>query len=223
MSELEQHPEQPLEQPRWLTALAAALNAALPRLHGCTADPLVGELITALTEALAEGQLAIPLPSEAHRQALQGSPLAAEPHGPLVLEGDQLLWRRWQQQRQAVLSALLERAAQPLSMADAAPEASTALVQRHAEGLDAQQQAAVAAVLRCRVVLLEGGPGTGKTSTVARMLAAAAVQDPASHRQGCGTPAGGTGGQRLADRDPAPVVGEPRRSVCPQPTPPARA
>ena len=183
MSELEQHPEQPLEQPRWLTALAAALNAALPRLHGCTADPLVGELITALTEALAEGQLAIPLPSEAHRQALQGSPLAAEPHGPLVLEGDQLLWRRWQQQRQAVLSALLERAAQPLSMADAAPEASTALVQRHAEGLDAQQQAAVAAVLRCRVVLLEGGPGTGKTSTVARMLAAAAAQDPACRIQ----------------------------------------
>lgn len=175
--------DQKQEQPRWLEALAAALNGALPRLHGCAADPLVAELITALTEALAEGQLAIPLPSEAHRQALAVSPLAAEPHGPLVLEGDQLQWRRWQQQRQGVLAALLARTRQPLPRAAAAPEATAALVQRHAEGLDAQQRAAVAAVLHCPVVLLEGGPGTGKTSTVARMLAAAAAQNPACRIQ----------------------------------------
>ena len=93
------------EQPRWLQALAAALQEALPRLHGCAAEPLLGELIAALTAALADGELEMAVPSAAHRQALLASPLAADPDGPLVLVGDRLCWRRWQRQRQAVLEA----------------------------------------------------------------------------------------------------------------------
>lgn len=161
------------EQPRWLGALVAALQEALPRLHGCAPDPLVAELIAALTSALAEGQLEIPLPSPAHRQALQRSPLLGAPDAPLVLEGDRLQWRLWHQQRQGVLAALVQRAAQPRAAAGVA-----ALVAEHGQGLDPQQQAAVAAVLGQSLVLLEGGPGTGKTSTVARMLAAAEAQQP---------------------------------------------
>lgn len=88
------HPGPGAPQPRWLTALADALAEALPRLHGAAEHPLVQELIAGLTAALAEGQLELELPSAAHGQALARSTLAAEPDGPLVLEGSRLLWRR---------------------------------------------------------------------------------------------------------------------------------
>ena len=173
------------DQPRWLTALVAALQECLPRLHSCQADPLVDELIAALTEALAEGRLAIAVPSAAHRQALQASPLWADPAGPLVLEGDQVQWRLWHQRRHAVLSALRQRAQQPLAaLAEpGAAERIQALVAAHGDGLDARQRAAVAAVLNRPLVLLEGGPGTGKTSTVSRMLAAVLDQQPGCRLQ----------------------------------------
>ncbi len=45
---------------------------------------------------------------------------------------------------------------------------------------DPRQRQAVEAVLAHRLVLLQGGPGTGKTSTVARMLTAVLEQDPAT-------------------------------------------
>jgi exodeoxyribonuclease V alpha subunit len=87
------------------------------------------------------------------------------------LEGDRLLWRRWQRQREGVLQALIARAQRPLQPAGGAvPD----------DGLDPDQQRAVRAVLRYGLVLLEGGPGTGKTSTVARMLAAVQAQQPGS-------------------------------------------
>ena len=162
------------DQPAWLQALAAALSEALPRLHATSPDPLVGELIEALTTALAEGQLEVSLPSPEHRLALEASPLSTAPHGPLALEGDRLLWRRWQRQREGVLQALIARAQRPLD-APAKPP-----VEEQSSGLDADQQRAIAAVLRHGLVLLEGGPGTGKTSTVARMLAAVQAQQPGS-------------------------------------------
>jgi exodeoxyribonuclease V alpha subunit len=45
---------------------------------------------------------------------------------------------------------------------------------------DDRQLQAVEAVQTHRLVLLQGGPGTGKTSTVARMLAAVLARDPAT-------------------------------------------
>jgi exodeoxyribonuclease V alpha subunit len=167
----------PLEQPRWLQALAATLGEALPRLHGSSPDPLLAELITALATALAEGRLEISLPSAEHRRALEASPLGAEPDGPLVLEGEKLLWRRWQRQREQVLQTLIGRAQAELGLPDASPSSACC------DGLDPDQQRAVTAVLQHRLVLLEGGPGTGKTNTVARMLTAVLAQQPASRIQ----------------------------------------
>ena len=164
------------EQPRWLEALVAALSEALPRLHGCNPDPLVADLIEALVVALAEGQLEIAVPSALHRGALARSPLTAEPDGPLVMVAGRLQWRRWHGQREGVLQQLIERAQRPMvsvSEAAAAP----------LDGLDADQQRAVRAGLQRGLVLLEGGPGTGKTSTVARMLMALVAQQPDSRIQ----------------------------------------
>jgi exodeoxyribonuclease V alpha subunit len=146
-------------------------------------------LITALMGALEQGELALELGGAApagvtaaawpqqHLQALQASALGRDPDGPLVLEsgsgGERLLWRRWQERRSHVLEDLLKRAT-------AGGEAAAARVapQEAMAGLDDRQQQAVAAVLNHGLVLLEGGPGTGKTSTVAGMIKAVLAQDP---------------------------------------------
>ncbi len=162
----------------WLPALAGALVEALPRLVGERPDPLLSELITALTAALERGELALdldgPAPEglscaawpEGHRQALQASGLLREPDGPLLLEGSQLGWRRWQSRRRTVLDALVRRASRSLPLEPGpGSEGDTDLAD-----LDPLQRQAVAAVRRHHLVLLQGGPGTGKTRTVARLL-----------------------------------------------------
>ncbi len=172
----------------WVLPVAQALNEALPRLHGAAADPLVAELITALVAALARGEIAVdlagPAPAEVspelwpegHRRALLASPLGRDPDGPLALEGQRLQWRRWQRQRQGVIDALIGRAGpQPLAPS---PGGATTPAAPGSLELDPLQQGAVAAVLEHGLVLLEGGPGTGKTSTVAGMIAALRARNP---------------------------------------------
>lgn len=160
-------------RPAWLAALAASLQEALPRLHGCRSNPELDAMIAALTGALAEGQLELVLTDPEQRQAVAASTLASDPWGPLVLEGERLLWRRWHAQRQQVLEALIQRA-----RAVTAPGEVGAIPA--AGRLDADQRRAVAAVLNHQLVLLEGGPGTGKTSTVAGMLEAVRQRNPAA-------------------------------------------
>ena len=103
---------EPLPTPQpWVTALGPCLAEALPRLYGTACDPLIGELINALSAALGRGELELslsgPAPAEvsgaswpeAHRRAVADSPLCREPDGPLALEEGRLQWRRWQRQR----------------------------------------------------------------------------------------------------------------------------
>jgi len=181
----------PGQNPPWLTALQESLVEALPRLYGVPADPLVSEAIAALTLALAAGELTCPLPLSLQQgqglaQAdgpdslarLQRSALVQASDSPLVLAGQRLAWRRWQQRLQQVLDALVERAqapppAWPVAAEETAPAAAIPAAAPPAAPLDGQQRRAVAAVLARGLVLLEGGPGTGKTSTVAAMINAA--------------------------------------------------
>jgi exodeoxyribonuclease V alpha subunit len=179
--------------PAWVGAVAGALAEALPRLHGAAADSLIGELVLALTAALARGELELdldgPAPAEVteaswptgHRGALLTSPLGRDPDGPLALEGSRLQWRRWQRQRQQVLDTLLARAA-PLETAlpgsGGVAEGAGGSVEGGGYNLDDRQRQAVTAVLRHGLVLLEGGPGTGKTSTVAAMIGALRAREP---------------------------------------------
>jgi exodeoxyribonuclease V alpha subunit len=171
-----------------VAALGPSLAEALPRLYGKACDPLVGELIIALTAALARGDLELdlngPAPAdvsavswpEGHRGALANSPLCRDPDGPLALEDGRLQWRRWLRQRQEVIEALIARvdSLEPLATSgSAAIETLSMMV-----GLDGRQRQAVAAVLSHGLVLLEGGPGTGKTSTVAAMIAAHRAVEP---------------------------------------------
>jgi exodeoxyribonuclease V alpha subunit len=201
------------QNPAWLTALQESLVEALPRLYGVPADPMVSEAIAALTLALAAGELECPLPLSLQQgqglaqadgpdslASLQRSALVQASDSPLVLEGQRLAWRRWQQRLQQVLDALVERAQAPPpawpaaagepvakaaaagepaagdsaadepSAGEPAPAAGTLAAASPAAPLDDQQRRAVGAVLAKGLVLLEGGPGTGKTSTVAAMI-----------------------------------------------------
>jgi exodeoxyribonuclease V alpha subunit len=187
------------EQPAWLDPLQVALLEALPRLYGATAESPLAALIGDLVGALEQGRLSIPLPPELAAGALASSGLCRDPDGPLVIEADQVGWRRWHDLRQSVLSALLERV-RPLHTASSAPAPSvpardvSAITtttrttgstdgQPATETPDPLQRQAIEAVLAHRLVLLQGGPGTGKTSTVARMLAAVLACDPATRIQ----------------------------------------
>jgi exodeoxyribonuclease V alpha subunit len=90
---------------------------------------------------------------------------------PLHLEGTNLyLDRLWADER-AVAADLRERAATPAPGVDV-PTLAAGLRElfTSAEDPDLQRMAAAACVLR-RVAVVAGGPGTGKTRTVARVLA----------------------------------------------------
>lgn len=181
---------EPPPPPAWLGALSAALAESLPRLYGTEADPRLSDLIAALTEALAAGEVSLdlrgPVPDGldptlwpgGYRELLGQTVLSGRDDGPLVLEDDRLYWRRWHALRQEVIETLVQRAraplADPLADADLGRAAATAA----AAGLDSRQQQAVLALLRGSLVLLEGGPGTGKTSTVVQMLAAMLRRSP---------------------------------------------
>ena len=177
--------------------LALALIEALPRLCGGNnatsepTDPTLAELIGAMAAALERGELELdldgPAPEainpegwpERHRLALAASPLAVPaselerlPEAPLVWSEGRLRWRRWHLQLESCLGQLTARAQAPLSPPLEPTAVDQAVASAASQGLDRQQQQAVAALLRHRLVLLGGGPGTGKTSTVVQMLGA---------------------------------------------------
>ena len=177
--------------------LALALIEALPRLCGAgslEASPppaALLELLAAMVVALERGELELslggPAPEgidpqgwpERHLQALTASPLAvaasqldSQPEAPLVWSEGRLRWRRWHLQLDACLEQLTARSQARLAQPLGAPAVDQAVAAATAQGLDPQQQQAVAALLRHGLVLLGGGPGTGKTSTVVQMLGA---------------------------------------------------
>jgi len=179
--------------------LAEALREALPRLCAPQQqlEPVLLDLISALGLALESGALEINFTGEMpegldpgrwpgdYQRALAGCPLVAipseleaRPEAPLVLADDRLRWRRWHHQLEHCLDALVERAQAELEPLPS-PELLAAVPREAAAaGLDPQQQRAVLAALRHGLVLLSGGPGTGKTSTVVQLLAAQLRQHP---------------------------------------------
>lgn len=186
-----------------LTALGPALAEALPRLYGLKADPLLEELIQALSAALVRGDLQLPLDGpapegiesaehwpEGHRQALvrcgwiqrpeQTSAPEEDCPSPVVLNERGVGWRRWLMVLEDTMAELGQRArvaVQPPLSLESRQAASERARRRGA--LDPSQQEAVEALLSQGLVLLGGGPGTGKTSTVVQMLAAVLEERPA--------------------------------------------
>jgi exodeoxyribonuclease V alpha subunit len=158
--------------------LAAALAVRGPRLGHVLVD-LATISATAAVDADEPVDLAaLPWPATAEwLEALAASPLVAigedarGAHRPLRLVGSELyLDRYWREERQvaADLAALGEQA--PDDLREAALADGLARVFAGAAPDDRQRLAAETAVRR-RFAVVAGGPGTGKTTTVARILA----------------------------------------------------
>jgi len=159
--------------------LAFALAARELRLGSVCLDVRTAHL-DLLPEADLDGAdtdqaaLAWPDPDE-WLTRIAASPAVAAPESearPFRLH-DTLLYldRYWRQERRLARALRLRSALSPLEVTEAAPLAV-------GEHTDARQEAAVAAALRHPTTVITGGPGTGKTSIVARILASLAPAEP---------------------------------------------
>ncbi|WP_368563016.1 exodeoxyribonuclease V subunit alpha [Pseudoxanthomonas sp. UTMC 1351] len=94
----------------------------------------------------------------------------ANPAAPLVLENGLLYLRRYREYERALAAGLKRLAAQSLVGTDlAAVQPLFADLFPHAEQGDRQARAAALSLVQS-LLLITGGPGTGKTTTIARLL-----------------------------------------------------
>jgi exodeoxyribonuclease V alpha subunit len=98
--------------------------------------------------------------------------------GPVRLAGSRLWLRRYWDQEEQVARELRERCSTPAGDMDLARLAA-ALDRLFGHVDDADQREAAAVCALTRVSVLAGGPGTGKTTTVARLIALLREQHPA--------------------------------------------
>ena len=155
-------------------ALAAVLVSALQRA-GHSAVPLgvwAGTRLLGTDVALPE--------LDAWRADLEASPVVGTPGGPvlpLVLDGDRLaLYRLWAAEGRVSASLAARVGAGPELDVEALRPTFAALFPDAASG--DRQALAAAGALRHRLAVVAGGPGTGKTTTVAKMLALLLTADP---------------------------------------------
>jgi len=169
-------------------ALAAALAVRGPRLGHVYVDlaTIRETAIVDADEAVDLGSLAWPA-VQAWTQALAASGLVAlgeedgGPDRPLRLVGTSLyLDRYWREERQvaADLQTLSDRAAEDINE----DVLAAGLARLFPERADARQRLATAAAVLHRFAVVAGGPGTGKTTTVARIVALLAEQAAAAGR-----------------------------------------
>ena len=172
----------------------AALAALLQRLEPA-GDPRVAQAAQAAMHAVALGDAALDLRTLADggelaslRAALQASQWVATPAddeasgagAPLVLEGDLLYLRRYREYERRLALGLRRIARQAVDTGDTAPLAPlfARLFPKAADGRDDGGQARAAALaLTRKLLLVTGGPGTGKTTTLARLLALMVERD----------------------------------------------
>ena len=175
----------------WPAGFAAAIHTVLQRHRPpTTTDPALEQLSAELVAALERGELSLPL-TEERRAAARSSGWLDGEAAPLMLEGDRIGWSRWLTAMQAVVEQLLELASRPV------PASGATVVPDLPQSLNHEQCQAVLAPDHLSVVLLSGGPGTGKTSTVVEMLQRARSRHP-DLRIGLAAPTG-KASRRLAD------------------------
>ena len=117
--------------------------------------------------------------------ALEASPLVTPPgDGPRVLrlEGTRLYLDRYWREEGQVTRDLLARLDRPTSSGPDVPVTDTALDRVFPDEGYAEQRAAARVALAQPTTVLTGGPGTGKTTTVAALLALLAEQYAARGR-----------------------------------------
>ncbi|HSO44717.1 MAG TPA: exodeoxyribonuclease V subunit alpha [Rhodoferax sp.] len=156
-----------------LTGLDRALVAFLQAVQP-SADPLHGELAVRVSQQFGLGHACLDLSTLAPelRQSAASLPWIDGPNSPLVLDGTRLYLRRNWQAEQSIRTSIAARLAQPCP---APANLTETLSQLFEPGQSAAapdwQKVACALAARKRFTLITGGPGTGKTTTVVRLLA----------------------------------------------------
>jgi exodeoxyribonuclease V alpha subunit len=163
-------------------ALAGALVASAARGgHVCIDLSAFAGRPCFATDAPADAEAWVAPPLDAWRLRLAASGVVGGPadRRPLVLEGDRLyLYRYWRHEVRLAADLRARAAARPQVDEGRLAAGLRRLFDGAAAG-DLQRAAAERA-LRCGLALIAGGPGTGKTTTVARVLALLLEQSPRS-------------------------------------------
>ncbi len=165
---------------------------ALARCGDAAAARCAAEAARQLSLATSAGHVCLPLSTLADEAGAPGEPVASrlqllasgvvgrsdEPEAmPLVLDSDDRLYlhRHFDQERR-----LAQRLVRAASAAPAEVNAATRALLQHLFDSDAPdwQQLAAALALRQRLVVISGGPGTGKTSMVFKLLACVLTRQP---------------------------------------------
>ncbi|CAD5107423.1 exodeoxyribonuclease V subunit alpha [Zestomonas carbonaria] len=186
-----------------LAPLERALVDSLQRLAP-QADPSVLAAAALCCQALGAGDVCLPLarwagqrpwpdlpfalPAQADWQdRLSASPLVGAPgaYAPLILDGGRLYLARYQAYEARLAGQLLARVEQLPDVDEARLADSLArLFAFNSQQPDWQRLAAAQAVRR-NLAVISGGPGTGKTTTVVRLLAAL-LEQPGGERLAIG-------------------------------------
>ncbi|MEX6500484.1 exodeoxyribonuclease V subunit alpha [Pseudomonas zhanjiangensis] len=191
-----------------LGPLERALLASLRRLEP-SAEPLVLASAALLCAALEQGDVCLPLarlagqrpwpehdftlpPLGEWREGLEASSLVGMPGDfvPLILTGERLYLARYEAYERQLAAQLLARAGdRPAVDETRLSESLTRLFAFNASSQAGQrpdwQRLAAAQAVRRRLAVISGGPGTGKTTTVVRLLAAL-LEQRGGHPQDAG-------------------------------------
>ena len=110
-----------------------------------------------------------------HMKALLESGWTKEDNSPIVLNGDLISWRRTHNEIVETINKILLR---NQTINHLSKESSVRIEAKNLEHLNIQQIDAVNLVKSEQIILLSGGPGTGKTSTILQMLLQALTRNP---------------------------------------------
>jgi exodeoxyribonuclease V alpha subunit len=184
-----------MTEPRFVPAVLDRRFAELLASLDPAAHPAFATAVRALSAARREGHVCLPLPVLAAECAAAGdsiSPAALEellassalvglpesPDRPLAWEHGRLYLQRFRHLEASLAEGLRRRLAASSPVASP-PARAAALDQVCPAGeLDVDQRQAVAAALEHAVCVITGGPGTGKTTTLARLLQALRLLQP---------------------------------------------
>ncbi len=158
--------------------LALLLQKAMSEGHVCLEKARVGERI----DALFSDRHSSPPDADALAQAFDQAGMTVEESeaetrpGPLVRVGDRLYFHRYWRNETRIAETLRALTGEPQNL-DAALGAQIDDLFPQRNEVDFQKLAAIVA-LRHRLAIVSGGPGTGKTWVVSRVLALLLRQNP---------------------------------------------
>ncbi len=169
------------DEDTWPTGFVGAVYEVLVRrIPPKTKSKHLHDIVDVLMEVLCKGELYLDITSykptldlrepgwpESHVKALQISGWIDSDKSPIVLDGSQLGWKRWYQDMKLVVNELLDRSNTLPKLSSIASTVASKLP----DELNDEQKQAVVSIDSHNLVLISGGPGTGKTSTIVQILA----------------------------------------------------